>query len=244
MSLRFRKCQWICIAAVVACPGLNHASSYPDWWFERGIIKADAQMDDYAVCNQGQLKNFALAMAAELADQELPGGLGDEINNLIASWNSSLTADDYAAVNLGQVKAVALPFYQKMHGAGIIQELPSWLQNFDNEVNFQIANIGQLKQVFNITALDDLTNNGMPESEQTSNSGVGSSAASNMTSGIQVSDMNRFPGLGLGFQNGQELLHDDISRLVRVGWADVEPRQILTLDPESNVTNVANFPNN
>src|SRR6266576_3613912 len=66
----------------------------PSWWSARGILKPGAQPNDYAPINQGQLKNIAKAAAAEL-DAQLPGGAGDVVHNLVASWTSNANTNDF-----------------------------------------------------------------------------------------------------------------------------------------------------
>ncbi len=81
---------------------------YPDWWFERDIIRRLPEFsaltptstpaltwpdhypvaDDYAVANIGQLKKMASEAAAAI-DAWLPVGVGENISDLAASWSPS-----------------------------------------------------------------------------------------------------------------------------------------------------------
>jgi len=66
----------------------------PAWWISRGVINPGEATDDYAVANQGQLKNFAAAAAAQMA---VPpnGGAGLEVKAMIQDWHiQQAQADD------------------------------------------------------------------------------------------------------------------------------------------------------
>jgi len=135
----------------------------PEWWATRGVFKAGAAADDYAVANLGQLKNIAQKAAQEM-EEGLFGGAGEEINALIASWDAAPAAavsrDDYAAVNLGQLKRVAKPFYDRLADGGSVAYPWSGTAADDHA----IANVGQLKRVFSFTIVEfDSDNDGLPD---------------------------------------------------------------------------------
>src|SRR5947207_10764267 len=94
---------------LVACgliPLLAFAAA-PGWWSQRGVINPNVTPDDYALANQGQLKNIAKAAVAEF-DAHLPGGAGELLHTLVNGWSqSNAQRNDFAPVNLGQLTNVA-----------------------------------------------------------------------------------------------------------------------------------------
>jgi hypothetical protein len=136
----------LALAVVGLIPILLYGSA-PSWWSQRDVLVQDANADDYAPVNQGQLKNIAKAATAEL-DAKLSGGAGDELHNLITSWSMSHPAtNDFAPVNLGQLKNVARPFYDRLISSGIVDSYP-WEASLNLPDDFAVANIGQVKSLF------------------------------------------------------------------------------------------------
>ncbi|EIQ00389.1 hypothetical protein OpiT1DRAFT_04935 [Opitutaceae bacterium TAV1] len=166
MTASTRKC---CYLSALLVAGLLSAVSFqifslfaqaPAWWGTREVLSPDAQPDDYAAANIGQLKHIATQAAAEM-NAKLPGGAGEGINALVTSWQQppaeGVTRDDYAAVNLGQLKAVAKLFYDRLAAAGYAgppladgQPYP-WPSDASGADNYALANIGQLKHVFSFS---------------------------------------------------------------------------------------------
>lgn len=132
-------------------PGLRAtAQSAPSWWSSRNVIAPGATADDYAVVNQGQVKQLVKAAADEVAAKlgASSQSYWTQLTGLISSWQSpASTTDDYAAVSVGQLKAVALPFYQRLKDAGKISALPSWATQAGTD-DYATANIGQAKALF------------------------------------------------------------------------------------------------
>jgi hypothetical protein len=129
----------------------------PAWWSQRSVLLAGATADDFAILNQGQLKQFALAGLGEL-EERLTGGAGVELHALLNLWTApdssgqrvpitSPLADDYAPVNVGQLKAVAMPFRERLAEAGILLPDPFSTTAPDD---YALANIGQAKQFFQV----------------------------------------------------------------------------------------------
>jgi hypothetical protein len=129
----------------------------PAWWTLRAVLLAGATADDFAILNQGQLKQFALAGLGEL-EERLTGGAGLELHALLNLWTApdssgqrvpiaSPLADDYAPVNIGQLKAVATPFRERLAEAGILLPDPFSATAPDD---YALANIGQAKQLFQV----------------------------------------------------------------------------------------------
>ena len=124
----------------------------PGWWSQRGVLISTAAPDDYALANQGQLKNIAKAAVDEF-DAHLPGGAGNTLHNLVSGWNqSNAQTNDFAPVNLGQIKNVAKPFYDRLITVHYADNYP-WTSSPNTPDDFSIANIGQVKSLFSFDLL-------------------------------------------------------------------------------------------
>jgi alpha-tubulin suppressor-like RCC1 family protein len=119
----------------------------PAWWTDRGVIAPNTNADDYALVNQGQLKNLAAAAAAAM-DSSLSGGAGDDVHALVNGWlTPTAQTNDFAPLNLGQLKNTAKPFYDRLIAAGMVSTYP-WSGSSNPADDFAIANIGQVKNLF------------------------------------------------------------------------------------------------
>lgn len=134
------------LMAGIWIPSAMH-SAPPLWWINRGLL-VDQSRDDFAVLNQGQLKNAVAACVAEM-NAVLPGGAGTDLNNLVAAWKNPQTPPhDFSAVNLGQVKAVLKLVYDRLNAVhGTVGYYP-W--NGGTADNGAAANLGQLKRLLNL----------------------------------------------------------------------------------------------
>ena len=140
------------LALHVFC-GLAHAQTAPSWWSARNVIASGASSDDYAVVNQGQVKQLVAAAAAEITAK-----LGSssqtywtQLTSTIAAWQTPTSStDDYAVATVGQLKAMALPCYQRLKDAGKISALPSWATTAGSD-DHAAANIGQAKALFSFS---------------------------------------------------------------------------------------------
>lgn len=119
----------------------------PGWWAAQEVLDTSpsAYPDDFAAANIGQLKHMAAKAAAAMND-ELPGGAGTSINDLVASWAAAaapgVVRDDFQPLNLGQLKHVAKLFYDRL-------SLPyPWTGGEARQDDYLWANVGQLKNVF------------------------------------------------------------------------------------------------
>ncbi|WP_395744070.1 fibronectin type III domain-containing protein [Prosthecobacter sp.] len=132
-----------CFAAAVV---LTHAAA-PDWWSSRGLVKSNGSANDYAVANQGQLKNMVRAACDELVAK----GYIDTSHPIylqVQSWRTNSTnAKDYSPVNLGQLKAVAKPIYDVLKAKDSSISYP-WSPATTDDKDYGVANVGQLKNVF------------------------------------------------------------------------------------------------
>jgi hypothetical protein len=130
-----------------------HATT-PGWWVARGVTSGTAQ-DDYALANQGQVKNIATAAMSEMdAVLSGTGGAGAAIHALVDAWQTpGPETDDYARVNLGQLKNVAKLVYDRFAEVAIpgttapAYHYP-WTEASVDDEDFSLLNVGQLKRVF------------------------------------------------------------------------------------------------
>src|SRR5579859_7285791 len=126
----------VCLPPIFGSPG-------PWWWVSRGVVNTNSTPDDYALANQGQVKNMAYNAWMEI-EKDLPGGAD---SNVVALMNSFFTTnDDYLPVNIGQLKNVAQPFYNQLINLGLTNAYP-WSEGATTD-DCAIANIGQLKNLF------------------------------------------------------------------------------------------------
>jgi len=122
----------------------------PDWWSTRSALMLDADSDDFAVANLGQLKNLARKAAQEMNDS-FPGGAGTALNAMIDAWTAppatGVSRDDYAALTLGQLKTIAKPFYDRLADVGL-RPANTYPWTGTNPDDYALANLGQVKTVF------------------------------------------------------------------------------------------------
>ncbi len=153
------------VVTIVTAPNLQAAP--PQWWYNRGVIDDTQLPNDYAAVNQGQVKFIAEQAAAEL-DAHCPGGAGDIVHTLIATWGTpTATTNDYSAVNLGQLKALAQPFYDRLIYATYTNVYP-WNGSLTQANNYAAANVGQVKNLFSFDlastdAAYDTNGDGLPD---------------------------------------------------------------------------------
>lgn len=138
----------------------------PSWWIQRGVTNGQS-VDDYAVANQGQLKQIATQAAAELDVVLAPlGGAGSSIDALIVAWSQppgGVPREDYAALNQGQLKTVAKLYYDRFAEFGYWPSMVSsgqiypWTNSVTDDESYATANIGQLKFLFSFDLAATLT---------------------------------------------------------------------------------------
>jgi hypothetical protein len=145
----------------------------PAWWATRGVINTSATAaDDYAVVNQGQVKNIASKAYAEMKDK-VPGGAGGTLDGI---WLSPApSTDDYRAVNIGQLKNVAKPFYDRLIVRGLAVSYP-WATSSAGADDYALVNIGQVKNLFSfaipvVVDPNDADADGMLDSWEVTNFG-------------------------------------------------------------------------
>ena len=186
-------------------------STYPAWWFTRDVIMRTntsvtnpawpasyPTANDYAVVNEGQLKNFATQAYNELLAQA-PTNVwsttqGTNLAYMVTGWSN--TGNNYTAINLGQLKTVAKPFYDVLSQIGYSSGYP-WTGTGAND--YAAANIGQVKNVFSFDVGYDSDANGLPDWWEMyyfgslGNSASAQSAAEDGYSNLQEYQMGRNP---------------------------------------------------
>lgn len=171
------------IVAVPLCAGAWLLAQAPTWWVQRGVLTGGAA-DDFALLNQGQLKNLAKAAMEEL-NAALPGGAGNDVQAMVTGWMGNAgTGDHYAAVTVGQLKAVAKPFYDRLIAEGRVGGYP-WQQSGGSPEDFAAANIGQAKALFAWQVLVDSDGDGLTDAEERH---MGTNARLKDTDGDGVND--------------------------------------------------------
>ena len=149
----------ITLGAVLLAALTLHLFAPPAWWATRNVLTADGA-DDYAVLNQGQLKNF-MRGAVEEMNASLPGGAGTELNNLLATWRADTAgADDFAVANQGQLKAMGAMLRARLAVLGVPSAAIGTTDAQDDD-HHAPANLGQAKHVFNVVLLGDADSDGI-----------------------------------------------------------------------------------
>lgn len=139
---------WLVLALTCQLLAILAFAQQPSWWSSRGIIKPMAEPMDYAMANQGQLKNFARAARDEMLQKQLIQE-GHAIDLMVRAWiDSPDNALDFGAVNQGQLKTVAKPFYDQLVLLGLRPQYPRYPWPSESDADFVAVNIGQLKNVF------------------------------------------------------------------------------------------------
>lgn len=154
----------------------------PDWWITHSLKKPGVTANDYAVANQGQLKN----MVRGACDELLAKGyitIAHPIYLQVQSWRTNTdNAKDYAPVNLGQLKAAAKPIYKFLHARNSSINYP-WSSAITDDKDYAVANIGQLKRVFSFSILGDTDADGIPDDWET---GQGMNPSNSVDAGLSL----------------------------------------------------------
>ena len=134
--------------------GMLSAWAVPSWW--TNVLTAGSA-NDWAAVNQGQVKWIASNAYAEM-QAKLPGGAGAILAARISGF---LNTDNFAAVNAGQLKFLAQPFYDRLIQTGFTNAYP-WTSATNDDADFSMANIGQVKRLFDFDFTDS-DGDGMPD---------------------------------------------------------------------------------
>lgn len=134
----------------------------PSWWSSRNIVISGAGSADYCAANQGQLKNFAMQSWLEMSEIFAYETVSN-IHMRVESFGTG--GNDFAPVNLGQLKQVAAPFYNVLIAIQAVDTYP-WTESTADDDDYCIANLGQLKRVFDfgLEFSGDMDGDGLPDS--------------------------------------------------------------------------------
>ena len=155
--------RWIALSMLVVS-AVTLSASEPAWWGARGVLDTNRVPQDFAAANQGQVKNLARQAYLEM-ESTLPGGAGASISSLV---NGFTTQGNYYPVTLGQLKTAAMPFYDRLIYLGVYTNYP-WSQNTEDDQDYGMSNIGQLKNVFSFDSASwqelwtDTDGDGLPD---------------------------------------------------------------------------------
>lgn len=189
----------------------------PSWWKARGVMpeaydeeSAEAREENFEAAKLGQLMNLAEKAAEEL-NENVPGGAGDAITELISGFKKYDPKDpdaNYQALTAGRLKTVAAVFY------GRLAELPETYVNYgslrgkyplaqeegDSEEfasDDTVVNVGQLKNAFawslTSVASDDSDGDGIPDSWEMKYFGnLATANGTNCYNGDGISDLQKY----------------------------------------------------
>jgi len=132
-----------------------------------GMVSRDeAERADDGTITQGQLKDLACAAADEL-DARLPGGAGDAIHKMVATWNES-SSDDAAPVNHEQLWKIAKPIYDRLIAVTYADQYPWKAAEHGGRNERSRATLGEARKLFtfdftNTDAAHDTNGDGIPD---------------------------------------------------------------------------------
>jgi hypothetical protein len=162
-----RLIRWLLVLCLTLAGQHTFAQSAPGWWSNYGVLSGSSP-NDYAIANQGQAKNLAVAAVQEM-DNDLAQFGGSQLDGLAATLLSgSATSNDYAAVNLGQLKALAQPFYDRLlslgyTGSPLTSGTYPWATSSQAPNDYAGANIGQVKNAFSFDVTLSSDGSGVPD---------------------------------------------------------------------------------
>ncbi|MEO0797487.1 MAG: Ig-like domain-containing protein [Verrucomicrobiota bacterium] len=161
-------------AAVLVWAALPLGATVPAWWSEYGVVDSGSDQtsdtvigENYQLALLGQAK-FMAYQAYLTMEAEEKGSAGSEIKALVEGF-STTTDDNYQILLLGQLKEIAKPFYDRFEQRGydvtpwvVLNQSDSASADYypypwkdpqtyvgnDMDMNYQPANVGQLKYLF------------------------------------------------------------------------------------------------
>lgn len=156
---------WLIALAALFCMSMAAIAASP-WW--TNVLNSSGATNDSVAANQGQVKWFAV-QAHDYLNAAIPdlGGAGGSLDALIESFSPT---NNYLAVNHGQLKQLATPFYDRLATLGYATTYP-WTATISDDRDFAVANIGQVKQLFDFDLAADTDADGMPDMWEQANFG-------------------------------------------------------------------------
>lgn len=162
----------------------------PAWW--SNVVDPARLPADYAPANLGQLKWMATNAYVEL-EAHLPRGAGAEVEALVQGFSPT---NNWSPANVGQLKATAAPFWARLIAEGYTNAYP-WTESTADDTDNAIANLGQLKYVFDFHLTEDSDDDDLPDWWEIHWFG-------SITNQIASSDQDNFDGGGDGLANSNE----------------------------------------
>jgi len=151
-------------ALVLAAASLAASVAYaagPSWWTERGVVDGSIVAADDAPVLLGQVKWMA-AKARDELEANLPNGAGQAVDVLVDGFSAT---NNYLTANVGQLKYVAMPFHDRLKAEGYHTNAwyYPWTETTTDDVEYAVANIGQLKHLFDFDLTTDTDSDGLPD---------------------------------------------------------------------------------
>jgi len=163
--------QQAALMAVVFLALVLTLQAQPTWWTATGGPLDSNPANDYAVANQGQLKQFT-QKAVQYMNTNLPSGAGTNLNNMVAGWSNYYATNGYSStnpapqdfrvINQGQLKYIGNLVWTNLVTAGYTNSIPTWLIG-TNANDYVAMNLGQIKAVFNFDLTADTDGNKLPD---------------------------------------------------------------------------------
>ena len=163
--------QGVLMAILFLFLAIGVEAAQPAWWTATGGPLNSNPSNDYQAANQGQLKQFT-QKAVFYLDTNLPGGAGPTLDNLVANWSTYYATNHYSAtnpapqdfqvVNVGQAKYIGNLVWAQLVAAGYTNAVPAWA-TMNTNTDYMVANVGQIKTLFNFDLTTDSDTNGLPD---------------------------------------------------------------------------------
>ncbi len=136
---------------ILACVLPGAAGAAPAWWDD--VLDPSGVTNDYAAVNAGQVKWIADRAHAHL-EAHLPDGAGFSL--------AFSPTNNFFGVNQGQLKHLAAPYHDRLIAVGFTNALP-WTAATDDDADYALANIGQVKRLFDFDLAADTDEDGLPD---------------------------------------------------------------------------------
>ena len=131
-----------------------------------GWILAWALLGGGVVAGNAETNYVFVVQAADgkVAEQYVPEGAGGTIWNLVRGFEIE-TADNFCVVNVGQLKNVAKPFYDRLNEEHCLTNTyyPWTPETTGDDQDYALANISQLKHVFDFVLTNSYDGDRMPD---------------------------------------------------------------------------------
>lgn len=144
-------------SAVLLSTSLLCSAAPPAWWSASGAVNSSPLNDNGALV-QGQLKHFTRKAVDEM-NMRFPEGAGTELNDIVEGWllnyqdggysPAKPMAVDSQVMTVGQLKWIGAKIHARLVYYCYEDGPPAWLSAAPTATDNDVANLGQLKTVFN-----------------------------------------------------------------------------------------------